>query len=132
MIRLLMRWGINALAIWLAVLVVPGIHYTGTNLSLLIIALIFGLVNALVRPLLLFLSCPLIVLTLGLFVLIINTAMLSLTAWLAGPTILDLGLVIDGFWPTFFGALLISLVSSFMNLLVKDSGEHSREHKDSY
>ena len=94
---------------------------------MLVIALIFGLVNALVRPFLLLLTCPLILLTMGLFIPIINTIMLALTEWLAGPEILNLGLTIDGFWPTFFGALIISIVSWFINLLVHDSEERDKK-----
>jgi putative membrane protein len=121
MSRLLLRWLINAIALWVAVQIVPGLTHTGTALSLLLIALIFGLVNALVRPLMLLLTCPLIVLTLGLFTLVINALMLWLTTWLS--SVFDLGLQVDGFWPTFWGALVISLVSAVINLLIKDSAE---------
>lgn len=125
MFRLLLRWIVNAIALWAAIEIVPGIHHDGTGASLLAIALIFGLVNALVRPLLMFLTCPLIVLTMGLFILIINTIMLALTEWLSG--IFNLGLTIDGFWPTFLGALVISVVSAVINLLIKDAHEEARE-----
>jgi putative membrane protein len=121
--RLLVRLGINAIALWAAIEIVPGLEYTGDGLSLLIIALIFGVVNALVRPILVLLTCPLIVLTLGIFVLIINTLLFSITVWLAGPEVLDLGLSSAGFWPTFFGAVIISLVSGAINLLVRDVEE---------
>lgn len=125
MSRLLIRWIINAIALWVAIQIVPGLHYTSeSGLSLLLIALIFGLVNALVRPLLVLLTCPLIVVTMGLFLLVINALMLSLTEWLSG--IFDLGLVIDGFWPTFWGAVVISVVSGVINLLVKDDREVER------
>jgi putative membrane protein len=90
----------------------------------MLIALIFGLVNALVRPFLLLLTCPFLILTLGLFVLVINTVMLELTAWLAGPV-----LTIQGFWSAFLGALIISVVSSFINLLVKDEREERKHQK---
>jgi putative membrane protein len=128
MSRLLVRLLINAVALWLAFTLVPGIRYTGSPSALLFIAVIFGLVNALVRPLLLLLTCPFIVLTLGLFVLIINGLMLRLTAWLAGPTMLNLGLVVEGFWPTFWGAVVISIVSGVANLLIRD-GRESEEHR---
>lgn len=121
MTRLLLRWVVNAIALWAAIELVPGIHHDGTATSLLLIALIFGLVNALVRPLIVLLTCPLIVVTMGLFILIVNTIMLALTEWLSG--IFDLGLTIDGFWPTFLGALVISVVSAVINLLVKDAHE---------
>ena len=126
MSRLLIRWIINAIALWVAIQIVPGLEYTSeSGLSLLLIALIFGLVNALVRPLLVLLTCPLIVVTMGLFLLLINALMLSLTEWLSG--IFDLGLVIDGFWPTFWGAVVISVVSGVINLLVKDDREAERQ-----
>ncbi len=118
--RMLIRWVINAIAIWVAIELVPGIEHTGTAVSLLLIALVFGLVNALVRPFLKLLTCPLIILTLGLFVLVLNAAMLGLTAWLA-PS-----LHIAGFWPAFWGALIISVVSGFMSVVLKDEREEER------
>jgi putative membrane protein len=124
MLRLLLRWAVNAVALWVAIQIVPGIQHDGTTVSLLIIALIFGLVNALVRPVIVLLTCPLIVLTMGLFILIVNTLMLALTEWLSG--IFDLGLTIDTLWATFLGALVISVVSAVMNLLVKDAYEEER------
>ncbi|MDX1662251.1 MAG: phage holin family protein [Candidatus Promineifilaceae bacterium] len=120
--RLLLRWVVNAIALWVAIQVVPGLeHQAESVLSLLIIALIFGLVNALIRPLVVLLTCPLILVTMGLFTLVINAIMLALTAWLSN--LFDLGLVIEGFWPTFWGAVVISLVSGVINLLVRDAGE---------
>jgi putative membrane protein len=120
MARILIRWGINAIAIWAAIKLVPGIEHTGSAGSLIVIALIFGLVNALVRPILTVLTCPLIILTMGLFILIINALMLGLTAWLV-PS-----LTIDGFWPAFWGALIISLVSGAISLLVREDWEGRR------
>ncbi len=123
--RLLIRLAINAIALWAAVELVPGLNYGAESyVPLLIIALIFGLVNALVRPILLLLTCPLIVLTLGLFILIVNAIMLSITVWLSG--LFDLGLTSEGFLPTLLGALVISVVSGVMNLLVKEDRENSR------
>lgn len=124
MIRFLIRLAVNAVAIWAAVQLVPGLNYAGTTASLLILSFIFGLVNALVRPLLLLLTCPFIILTLGLFVLVVNTIMLSLTVWLS--SIWDLGLTSTGFWATFLGAIVISIVSSVINLIIKDDNEDDR------
>ena len=124
MIRFLIRLTVNAVAIWAAVQLVPGLNYEGSNVSLLIVAFVFGVVNALVRPLLLLLTCPLIILTLGLFVLVVNTIMLSLTVWLSG--IWDLGLTSTGFWATFLGAIVVSIVSSLINLFIKDDNEDDR------
>ncbi|RMG93197.1 MAG: phage holin family protein [Chloroflexi bacterium] len=119
--KLLIRWGINAIALWAAIQIVPGLDHDGTGVSLLMIALIFGLVNALVRPFLLLLTCPLVLLTLGVFLLVINTVMLSLTIWIS--SLFDLGMSSSGFWATFFGALVISIVSGVINLLIKDDDE---------
>jgi len=124
MIRLLIRLAVNAIALWVAFQIVPGLEHTAeSGTSLVIIALVFGLVNALVRPIIILLTCPLIILTLGFFVLIINTIMLSITIWLAGPDMLNLGLSSTGFWATFFGAVVISVVSGVINLLIKDNNE---------
>lgn len=122
--RLLIRLAVNALALWVAFEIVPGLNYAAeSTASIFVIAIIFGVANALVRPLLVLLTCPLIVLTLGLFVLIVNTIMLSLTIWLAGPEVFDLGLTSNGFWSTFLGAIVISIVSGVINLLLKDPHE---------
>lgn len=126
MFRLLLRWAINAIALWAAIQIVPGLeHQAESGVSLLIIALIFGLVNALIRPIVILLTCPLILLTMGLFILVINTVMLSLTVWLS--RIFDLGLTSSSFWATFFGAVVISVVSGVINMLVKDRREEKRE-----
>jgi len=121
--RLLVRWAVTAIAIWVAIELVPGIEHTGSAVSLFLIALVFGLVNALVRPFLTILTCPFIILTLGLFTLVINALMLGLTAWLV-PS-----LSVDGFWPAFLGALIISVVSGFMNAMVKDERESKKEQE---
>lgn len=123
-VRLLLRWAINALALWAAVQLVPGVTHTGSNTSLLVVALIFGLVNALVRPLLLFLTCPLIVLTLGLFVLIVNALLFSMTDWIS--SLFGLGFDVAGFWPTLVGSLVVSVVSGVLTLLLKDEFESER------
>ena len=128
MSRLLIRWAVNAIALWVAIQIVPGMSHDGTGVSLLIIALIFGLVNALVRPLLLLLTCPLVVVTMGLFILVINALMLALTDWLSD--MFSLGLVVEDFWATFWGAIVISLVSGFINLLVKDANENERRERE--
>lgn len=133
MVHLLIRLVINAIALWVAVRLVPGLNFEGSWLTLLFIALIFGVVNAVVRPIILVLTCPLIVLTLGLFVLIVNTIMLSLTVWLAGPGVLNLGLTSTGFWTTFFGALIISIISGLLNLFVKeDDYSNFQAHRVGY
>lgn len=119
--NLLLRWLVNAIALWVAVKLLPGLHHDGTTISLIAVALIFGLVNALVRPLLLLLTCPLVLLTLGLFVLIVNTLMLSLTIALSNS--LGLGITSDSFVATFLGSIVISLVSGVLNIFLKDDRE---------
>jgi len=128
MSKFIVRLLVNALALWVAIQIVPGIEFGGTMVSLLAIAFIFGVVNALVRPLLLLLTCPLILATLGLFVLVVNTMLLALTNRVSG--LFDLGLTIDGLWPTFLGALVISVVSAVVSLFVKDSKEKSKKKSD--
>jgi putative membrane protein len=128
--RFFIRLLVNAFALWVTIQIVPGIVYDGTNLSLLVIALIFGVVNALVRPLLVILTCPLIILTLGLFLFVVNGIMLSLTAWISG--IFNLGLYIDGFWATVFGAVVVSVVSGIINTVLKDTREEDNDYKARY
>lgn len=122
--RLLIRWAVNAIALWAAIYIVPGLSHDGTTTSLIIIALIFGLVNALVRPILLLLTCPLIILTLGFFILVVNTLMLSITGWVSD--LFGLGYSSSGFWATFFGAVVISIVSGVLNVMLKDDNEKQR------
>lgn len=113
---LLTRWLINTLAIYVAVRVVPGVQYTGGPVGFLMVALIFGLVNATVRPLLSLLTCPLVLVTLGLFLFVINAMMLLLTGWLSAQ--FNLGFQVDGFWPAFWAGLLIGLVSLVLSIAV--------------
>ena len=113
---LFIRWLINTLALYVAVQVVNGLHYDKGPVGLLIVAAIFGLVNSTLRPILTVLTCPLVLLTLGLFTLVINAVLLMITAWLS--TQFDLGFRVDGFWPAFWAGLLIGLVSVFLSLAV--------------
>ena len=116
--NLLVRWVINAVALGVAAMLLPGIRVDGGWQVLAVTALIFGLVNALIRPLVTLLTCPLIILTLGLFTLVVNAGMLLLASWLAG--LLDIGFAVDGFWPAFWGGLIISIVSAVLSMLLKD------------
>ncbi len=118
MIALLLRLVINAVALFIATKVVPGISFTGDWTTLALVAVIFGIVNALVRPLLAALTCPLIVLTLGLFTFIVNALMLALTSWIAGQ--LRLGFHVDGFWAALVGAIVISVVSFALTLFIRE------------
>jgi putative membrane protein len=114
--RFLLRLVATAAALWVAVYLVPGIVYTGGPLGLLGVALVFGLVNAFIRPILQLLTCPLMVLTLGLFVFILNAFLLWLTAQLAQA--LGLAFVVTGFWSALIGAIIIAIVSTVLSLFV--------------
>jgi putative membrane protein len=116
--RFILRLLVTAVAVWVAVMLVPGLDFTGSIWSLLIISLIFGLINAFIRPIVLFLSCPLVAMTLGLFVLVVNAAMFWLTIWLSKQW--DLGLTSEGLIATFLGALVISIVSGLLSLFLPD------------
>ena len=113
---LFVRWLINTLALYVAVQVVPGVDYDGGPLGLLLVAAIFGLVNAVLRPVLTLLTCPLVLVSLGLFLFVINALLLLFTSWLSNP--LGLGFPVAGFWPAFWAGLLISLVSLFLSIMV--------------
>jgi len=122
---LFIRWLINTLALYVAVQVVNGLHYDKGPVGLLIVAAIFGLVNSTLRPILTVLTCPLVLLTLGLFTLVINAVLLMITAWLSAQ--FDLGFRVDGFWPAFWAGLLIGLVSVFLSLAVGEKEAVSRK-----
>ena len=113
-----------ALALWVATLIVPGVELEGSTFTdrlgtLLIVAIIFGVVNAIAKPIAALFSLPLIVLTLGLFLLVLNALMLLLTNWLAG--LFDLPFDVDGFWAAFWGAIVISIVTFVVGLFVGDA-----------
>jgi putative membrane protein len=107
--QLLLRLTINALSLAAAIKLIDGISFTGEWWKIIVIAAVFGIVNALIKPIVQFFTFPIIIVTLGLFTLVINAAMLAVTAALSGP--FKLGLQISGFWPALWGALVISIVS---------------------
>jgi putative membrane protein len=113
--NLLLHWAFNAVALWVAAHFIDGLAFTGDLPHLLAVAAVFGIVNSLVRPLLTVLTCPLIVITLGLFTLVINALMLILTGWLSESW--NLGFSVTGFWPAFWGGLVVGLVSLALSLL---------------
>jgi putative membrane protein len=118
--RLVIRWLITSISLLVAAWLVPGIRVDeGGWLVYALMAVVLGLVNAVVRPLLALLSCPLIILTLGLFVLVVN----GLSLWIASSIATSwfgVGFHIDGFWAAFFGALIVSIVSVLLNTLMAD------------
>jgi putative membrane protein len=105
---------INAAALWVAARFIPGIELTGGVWSVLLVALVFGVVNALLKPILKLFSLPALILTLGLFAVVINTALLALTAALMES------LTIEGFWAALLGSVVISVVSAVLHRVVRE------------
>ena len=112
----LLRILIVAAGLWVASKVVPGVEITD-GWSLLWAALVLGIVNAIVRPVVIILTLPLTILTLGLFLLVINAAMLSMVAWM-----LD-GMTVAGFWSAFFGAIVISITGWLASWFIGGHGK---------
>ncbi len=110
-LRFLIFWGVNTLSLWVADDLFDGIAFQSVQ-SLFIAGLVLGIVNTFVKPLLLILTLPLSIVTLGIFVLVINTLMLLLVAWLVP------GFVVSGFWAGFFVALFVSVFSFILNTLL--------------
>ena len=126
---LLLHWFLNAAALWAAAALIPGIEFTGGAGRLLVLAAVFGIINSTLRPLLTILTCPLIVLTLGLFTLVINALMLLVTGWFSESW--NLGLTVGGFWAAFFGGVVVGLVSMVLSLALapNESRVKSRESR---
>jgi len=122
--RFVIRWGITAAAVAVAAWIVPGIYVQEPHRvwSVVLVALVLGLINAFIRPVLYGLSCGLIVLTLGLFTLVINGLMLWLASWITDNWI-GLEFHVDGFWTAVLGALIISVVSTVVSLFVGDKAK---------
>ena len=116
LIAFIIRWLITAAAVWAAAKLVDGIHLEGWQ-STMIVALVLGLLNAYLKPILTFGTFPLVLLSAGLFLIIINTILLALTAWFLGKFD-DVHFAIDGFWDAFFGAVIISLVSFLLTRFI--------------
>lgn len=115
---------INAAALWAATRITPGISFDGDWRTLLVVALIFGVLNVSVRPLLWFMTLPLLIVTLGLFTFVLNALMLWLTGVVSES--LGLGFHVDGFGAAFLGALVVSVVSFMLSLFV---GANRRERR---
>jgi putative membrane protein len=119
--RLILRWIISALALFVAAWLVPGIRVDeGGWVAYAVMAVVLGLVNALVRPVLKILSCPLIILTLGLFVLVINAVTLLLASSIA-VNWLGIGFYVDGFWPALWGGIIVSVVTVVLSQVLRDN-----------
>jgi putative membrane protein len=120
---LLIRLVINAVALWITTLVVPGINVSGstaarTVLTILAVAAIFGLVNAILKPIIKVVGCVFYILTLGLIAFVVNALLFLLVDWLSGT--LDLPFSVDGFWPAFWGAIVMTVVSWLLSLIIPD------------
>ena len=119
--KILIRLAINAVALYAAVAILEGKGITPQSenwLSFVWLALIFGLVNAIIKPMLIVMSCPLLILTLGLGTLVINTLMFLMAGWIG--TQFHIGFTVDTFWVGFLGAIIVSIVSFILTGLFKD------------
>lgn len=117
MSRFIIRLLINAAAIWVAAQLLDGISLSSDPLSVLIVVLVFGLINAILKPILTILSIPFLILTLGLFTLVINALLLLLVSSLTS------GLVVSGFWTAVLGSIIISIVSMLLNSFLGDEDD---------
>ncbi|MET8832330.1 phage holin family protein [Micromonospora sp. NPDC004540] len=122
----LIRLAITAIALWITTLIVPGVEVTGRNglntvLTLVLVALIFGVVNAVLKPVIKVFGCVFYLLTLGLFALVVNALLFLLTDWIARG--LDLPFHVDGFWAAFWGAIVMAVASWLISVVLPDSLE---------
>ena len=114
LIRILLRWLISALAVWIAAAIVPGVHVTGGFFTYLWLALLLGVVNAILGTILLIITLPLTIITLGLFAIIVNAIVFAATAGLSRH------LQVDNFWYDILAALVISIVTTVLGLLIPE------------
>jgi putative membrane protein len=127
--QIIWRLLINAAALWAATRVVPGIVFDGDWRLLLAVALVFGVLNVALRPILILLTLPLFILTLGLFTFVLNAVMLWLTGRVSDA--LGLGFHVDGFVAAFLGALVVTIASFLLSLFVASGGrERGSSHGD--
>jgi putative membrane protein len=124
-VNFLLRLLVNVAALYIATRIVDGVHFEGDWLTLFTVALIFGVVNAIIKPVTKFVTLPLIVLTLGLFLLVINGLMLVLTSRISGW--FDLGFTVSGFRAAFLGALVVSVINALAGLVIGDSKKRARQ-----
>ena len=112
--NLIIKLLINAAALWVASALVSGIELEGTFWEIMLVALIFGLINTFIKPVLKLLSLPVMIVTLGLFAIVINAGLLVLTAWITDY------LSVQNFWSAILGAIVISIVSAVLGVFVRD------------
>lgn len=115
MVTFLLTWLVAAVSLVITAKIVPGILIVSFPAAILA-AVVVGFVNAVVKPIITVLTLPLTILSLGLFLFVVNAISLSLASWLAG--VLDIGFKVSGFWPAFFGAIVLSLVSGLISRFV--------------
>ena len=118
MVYILIRWITMAIAVGITSWLMPGMDVHQGLWGLVIVSGVLGLINAIIRPIVMFFTCPLVLLTFGLFAIIVNALMLSLTNWLL-PNLLT----IDSFWTTLFASIFISLIAWVLNLFVHDNSK---------
>jgi putative membrane protein len=121
--RFLIRTVVTAIALWVSTLIVDGITVSGSSTfanvaTLLAVAIIFGLVNAIIKPIVKILGCLFYIVTLGLIAFVVNALLFLLVDWLAD--LLNLPFHVDGFWAAFWGAIIVGLVSWLINLVIPD------------
>ncbi len=121
----ILRLLINALALWLATRLVDGISFDGEIVFLFVVAMIFGVVNTIVKPILMVLTFPFLIVTLGLFLLVLNGVMLWLTGAISDAA--ELGFHVSSFKAAFIGGLVVSIVSFVLSLVVGDSKRKGRD-----
>ena len=119
----IVRLFINAIALWLATRFVDGISFDGQPVFLLVVALVFGVVNTIVKPILIVLTFPFLIVTLGLFLLVLNGVLVWLTGAISDAA--ELGFHVSDFSAAFFGGLVVSIVSFVLSLMVGDSKKQS-------
>jgi putative membrane protein len=120
--KLVIRWVITAVALIAAVWLIPGIRIESQNawIAVGLMAAILGFVNAIIRPVLMFLSCGCIVLTMGLFMIVVNGLALWSASWIS-VNVFNVGFYVDGLWPAILGSIVVSIVSFLMSLLLPDN-----------
>ena len=116
MAQFVIRIVINAVSLWVADDILPGLTLSDSVGELVLVAIVFGLVNAFIKPIVQILSCPLTIITLGLFTFVINALMLMLTGWLTGGAVST-----DSFWSALLGAIIVSIVSTVMSWVLVDN-----------
>ena len=122
---IIVRLLINAAALWVATRLVDGLSFTGTPLTLCGVALVFGVLNAVLRPILKFFTFPFFIVTLGLFTFVLNAVMLLITS--AASDALELGFHVNGFVPAFIGALVVTVVSFILSLFGGPSDDKKKD-----